>query len=64
MKGSELVAEIQELIKQHGDFDVARAVRQEGALYDTFETISGVSVDQEYNAYRGEYVGPKYIVIS
>lgn len=42
MKGSELVAEIQELIKKHGDFDVARAVREEGALYDTFEPISGV----------------------
>lgn len=64
MKGSELVAEIQELIKKHGDFDVARAVREEGALYDTFEPISGVDVNQEYNAYRGENVGPKYIVIS
>jgi hypothetical protein len=64
MKGSELVAEMQELIKKHGDFVVARAVREEGALYDTFEPISGVDVGQEYNAYRGENVGPKYIVIS
>ena len=63
MKGTELVAEIQELIKKHGDFDVARAVREKGALYDTFETISGVDVDQEYSTYRGENVGPKYIVI-
>lgn len=37
MKGSELVAEIQELIKKHGDFDVARAVREEGALYEIQE---------------------------